>query len=88
MGRPLQKSKLVKTLRRLQRELNTLLRSQLIEMGCKALLNWFAIEAWNLLRGVPSVNKVTLQFIHSHLQELSTIANKNAERERKQAILK
>jgi hypothetical protein len=58
-------------------------------MGRKALLNWFAMGARNLLRGVLPVNKVTEQFIHSHRQELSTIADKNAnEGERKKAILK
>jgi hypothetical protein len=87
MDRPSPKSKLVKTLRRLQRERD--LRSQLIEMGRKSLLSWFAMGARNLLRGVLPVNKVTKQFIHSHRQELSTIADKNAdEGERKKAILK
>jgi hypothetical protein len=58
-------------------------------MGRKALLNWFAMGARNLLRGVLPVNKVTQRFIHSHRQELSTIADKNAdEGERKKAILK
>ena len=89
MARPSPKSKLVKTLRRLQKERDPLLRSQLIEMGRKALLNWFAMGARNLLRGVLPVNKVTQRFIQSHRQELSTIADKNAdEGERKKAILK
>jgi hypothetical protein len=89
MGRPSPKSKLVKTLRRLQKERDPFLRSQLIEMGRKALLNWFAMGAQNLLRGVLPVNKVTERFIHAHRQELSTMADKNAdEGERKKAILK
>jgi hypothetical protein len=79
MGRPSPKSKLVKTLRRLQKERDPLLRFQLIEMGRKALLNWFAMGARNLLRGVLPVNKVTERFIHSHRQELNTIADKNAD---------
>jgi hypothetical protein len=79
----------VKTLRRLQKERDLLLRSQLIEMGRKALLKWFAMGAPNLLRGVLPVNKVTERFINSHRQELSTIADKNAdEGELKKAILK
>jgi hypothetical protein len=79
----------VKTLRRLQREQDPLLRFQLIEMGRKTLLNWFAMGARNILRGVLPVNKVTEQFIHSHRQELSTIDDKNADEvERKKAILK
>jgi hypothetical protein len=58
-------------------------------MGRKALLNWFAMGARNLLRGMLPVNKVNERFIHSHRQELSTIADKNAdEGERKKAILK
>jgi hypothetical protein len=58
-------------------------------MGRKVLLNWFAMGARNLLRGVLPVNKVTERFIHSHRQELSTIADKNAdEGERNKAILK
>jgi hypothetical protein len=58
-------------------------------MGCEALLNWFAMGARNKLRGMLLVNKVTERFIHSHRQELSTIADKNAdERNRKKAILK
>ena len=89
MGRPSPKSKLVKTLRRLQRERDPVLRSQLIEMGRKALLNWFAMGARNLLRRVLPVNKVTERFLQSHRQELSIIADKNAdEGERKKAILK
>jgi hypothetical protein len=89
MGRPSPKSKLVNTLRRLQREWNPLLRSQLIEMGRKVLLYWFAVGARNLLRGVLPVNKVIKRFIHSYRQELSTIGDKNAdEGERKKAILK
>ena len=89
MGRPSPKSKLVKTLRRLQRERDPVLRSQLIEMGRKALLNWFAMGARNLLRRVLPVNKVTERFLQSHRQELSIIADKNAdEEERKKAILK
>ena len=89
MARPSPKSKLVKTLRRLQKERDPHLRSQLIEMGRKALLNWFAMGARNLLRGVLPVNKVTQRFIQSHRQELSTIADKHAdEGERKKAILK
>jgi hypothetical protein len=89
MGRPSPKSKLEKMLRRLQKERDPLQRSQLIEMGRKPLLNWFAMVARNLLRGVLPVNKVTERFIHSHRQELSTIADKNAdEGERKKAILK
>jgi hypothetical protein len=70
-------------------ERDPLLRSQLIEMGREALLNWFAMGARNLLRGVLPVNKVTQRFIHAHRQELSTIADKHAdEGERKKAILK
>ena len=89
MARPSPKSKLVKTLRRLQKERDPLLRSRLIEMGRKALLNWFAMGARNLLRGVLPVNKVTQRFIQAHRQELSTIADKHAdEGERKKAILK
>ena len=89
MGRPSPKSKLVKTLRRLQKERDPRLRSRLIEMGRKALLNWFAMGARNLLGGVLPVNKVTQRFIQSHRQELSTIADKHAdEGERKKAILK
>jgi hypothetical protein len=58
-------------------------------MGRKALLNWFAMGSRNLLQGVLPVNKVTERFIHSHRQELSAIADKNADKgERKKAILK
>ena len=58
-------------------------------MGRKALLNWFAMGARNLLRRVLPVNKVTERFLQSHRQELSIIADKNAdEGERKKAILK
>jgi hypothetical protein len=58
-------------------------------MGRKTLLNWFAMGARNLLREVLPVNKVTEWFIHSHRQESSTIADKNAdEGERRKAILK
>jgi hypothetical protein len=89
MARPSPKSKLVKTLRRLQKERDPRRRSQLIEMGRKALLNWFAMGARNLLAGVLPVNKVTQRFIQAHRQELSTIADKHAnEGERKKAILK
>ena len=89
MGRPSAKSKLVKTLRRLQRERDPVQRSHLIELGRRALLNWFAMGARNLLRGVLPGNKITQRFIHSHRQELSVIADKKAnEEERKKAILK
>jgi hypothetical protein len=47
------------------------------------------MRARNLLQGVLPVNKVTERFIHVHSQELSTIADKNAdEGEPKKAILK
>ena len=78
MGRPSAKSKLVKTLRRLQRERDR-----------RALLNWFAMGARNLLRGVLPGNKITQRFIQSHRQELSVIADKKAnEEESKKTILK
>jgi hypothetical protein len=58
-------------------------------MGRKALLNSFVMGGRNLLREVLSVNKVSERFIHSHRQEMSTIADKNADvGERKKAILK
>lgn len=89
MGRPTAKSKLVKTLRRLQRERDPVQRAHLIELGRKALLNWFAMGAKNLLRGVLPVNKLTGRFIQAHRHDLNVIANKNAnEEDRKKAILK
>lgn len=89
MGRPSAKSKLVKTLRRLQRERDPVQRSHLIELGRRALLNWFAMGARNLLRGVLPGNKITQRFIQSHRQDLSVIADKKSnEEERKKAILK
>ena len=89
MGRPSAKSKLVKTLRRLQRERDPVHRAHLIELGRKALLNWFAMGAKNLLGGNLPSNKLTQKFIQAHRQELSVIADKKAnEEERKKAILK
>jgi hypothetical protein len=46
-------------------------------MGYKALFNWFAVGAQNLLWRVLPVAKITEKFIKLHRQELSTIANKN-----------
>jgi hypothetical protein len=66
-----------------------MLRLQLVEMGRKALLKWFAMGARILLQRSLPVNRVIERYIQSHIQELSTIAYKNAdEGERKKAILK
>jgi hypothetical protein len=58
-------------------------------MKSNALLSWFTTGFQNLFPGVLPLNKVTERFIHLHRQELSGIADKNAnEVGRKKAILK
>ena len=83
------KSKLVRTLRRLQRERDPAKRAHLIELGRKALLNWFAMGARNLIKGVLPINKQTQKFINNHRQDLRIIADQSAsDEDRKTAILK
>ena len=86
---PSPKSKLVRTLRRLQRERDPAKRAHLIELGRKALLNWFAMGARNLIKGILPINKQTKKFINNHRQDLRIIADQSAsDEDRKTAILK
>lgn len=81
--------KLLRLLKRLQRERNPDKRSEIIASGRKALMKWFLVGARNLLKGIIPVNKQAQQFIDKHRQELSIISNKeSSEDDRRQAILK
>ena len=49
--------KLLRLLKRLQRERNPDKRSEIIASGRKALMKWFLVGARNLLKGIIPVNK-------------------------------
>ena len=70
--------KLLRLLKRLQRERNPDKRSEIIASGRKALMKWFLVGARNLLKGIIPVNKQAQQFIDKHRQELSIIINKES----------
>lgn len=80
--------KLLRLLKRLQRERNPDKRSEKAS-GRKALMKWFLVGARNLLKGIIPVNKQVQQFIDKHRQEMSIISNKESgEDDWRQAILK
>ena len=86
---PKASSKLVKTLRRLQKERDPNKRQELVALGRKALMNWFRMGAYNLIHKNIPITKPTQKFIDKNINELRIIANKNAdETERQTAILK
>lgn len=81
--------KLLRTLRRLQHERDPEKRTEIIELGRKALMKWFLAGAKNLLKGVIPINKQTQRFIDKHREDLSVIANKKVNDDNRiKAILK
>lgn len=81
--------KLLRTLRRLQHERDREKRTEIIELGRKALMKWFLAGAKHLLKGVIPINKQTQRFIDKHRDDLSVIANKKVNDDNRiKAILK